>query len=82
MHVEADLLDSVGEVAVGEYQVLEGFGETPKVSRISNRRLRLGGDFGLCVHRRRNRLAVHNAHPPDVVRRLLENDGGARDLSW
>jgi hypothetical protein len=52
MHVEADLLDGVGEVVAGERQVLEGSGEAPKVSQISNRRLGLSGDLGLCVHRR------------------------------
>jgi hypothetical protein len=38
MHVEADLLDGVGEVGVGECQVLEGSSEAPEVPRISNRR--------------------------------------------
>jgi hypothetical protein len=52
MHVEADLLDGVGEVVAGERQVLEGSSEAPKVSQISNRRLGLSGDLGLCVHRR------------------------------
>jgi hypothetical protein len=61
MCVEADLLDGVGEVRVGECQVLEGPDEDPEVSRISNRKLGLGGDLGLHVHRRRNRLAVHHA---------------------
>jgi hypothetical protein len=61
MHVEADLLDDVDEDGVGERQVLEGPGEAPEVSRISNRRPGLGGDLDLCVHRRRNRLAVHHA---------------------
>jgi hypothetical protein len=61
MHVEANLLDGVGDVGAGEHQVLEGPIEAPKVSRISNRWPQLGGDFGLCVHRHRNRLAVHHA---------------------
>jgi hypothetical protein len=50
MHVEADLLDSVGKVGAGERQVLEGPGEALEVSQISNMRLRLGGDLGLHVH--------------------------------
>jgi hypothetical protein len=50
--VEADLLDRVGEVRAGERQVLEGPDEAPEVSRITNRRPGLGGDFGLHVHRR------------------------------
>jgi hypothetical protein len=61
MHVEVDLLDGVGDVGTGEHQVLEGSDETPKVSRISNRRPGLGGNLGLRLHRRRNRLAVHHA---------------------
>jgi hypothetical protein len=61
MHVETDLLDNVGDVGAGERQVLEGPSEAPEVSRISNRRSGLGGDLGLCVHRRQNRLAVHHA---------------------
>jgi hypothetical protein len=61
MHVEAYLLDDVGDVGVGACQALEGPSEAPEVSRISNRRPGLGGDFGLCVHRRQNRLAVHHA---------------------
>jgi hypothetical protein len=60
VHVEADLLDGVGDVRVGECQVLEGPNEAPKLSRINNWRLRLGGELGLCVHWRRNRLAVHH----------------------
>jgi hypothetical protein len=61
MHVEADLLDGVGDVGAGERQVLEGPGEAPELSRISNRRPGLGGDLGLRVHWHRNRLAVHHA---------------------
>jgi hypothetical protein len=61
MHVEADLLDDVGDVRAGERQVLEGSGEAPEVSRINNMRPGLSGDLGLCVHRCRNRLAVHHA---------------------
>jgi hypothetical protein len=59
--VELDLLDIVGDVGAGEHQVLEGLDKAPKVSWISNRRPKLGGYLGLCVHRCRNRLAVHHA---------------------
>jgi hypothetical protein len=61
MHVEADLLDGIGDVGVGERQVLEGPSEAPKVSQISNRRPRLSGDPGMRVHQCRNRLAIHCA---------------------
>jgi hypothetical protein len=61
MHVEADLLDGAGEVGAGERHVLEGPDDAPEVSRMSNRRPRLSGDLGTCVHRRQNQLAVHHA---------------------
>jgi hypothetical protein len=50
MHVEADLLDGVGDVGVGERQVLEEPCEAPELSQISNRRPGSGVDFGLCVY--------------------------------
>jgi hypothetical protein len=61
MHMEADLLDNVGDVGTSERQVLEGPSETPELSWISNRRPKSGRDLGLSVHGRRDRLAVHQA---------------------
>jgi hypothetical protein len=61
MHVEADQLNDVGDVGVGERQAQEGPSEAPEVSQISNRRLRLSGDLGMRVHRRRYRLVVQDA---------------------
>jgi hypothetical protein len=61
MHIEADMQDSVGDVGVGEHQVLEGSNDAPKVSWISNRRPGLDGDLGLRVHQHQNRLVVHHA---------------------
>jgi hypothetical protein len=52
MHMKINLLDGVGIIRAGEHQVLEGPGEAPELSWISNRRLRSGGDLGLCVHGR------------------------------
>jgi hypothetical protein len=49
--VEVDLLDNVGNIRASERQVLEGPHKALEVSRISNRRFKLGGDLGLCVHR-------------------------------
>jgi hypothetical protein len=40
---------------------LEGPNEAPKLSQVSNRRPRSGGDLGLHVHRHRDWLAVHDA---------------------
>jgi hypothetical protein len=50
MYVEVDLLDDVGDVEVGECQVLEGPDEAPEMSWINNRRVGLDGDLGLRVH--------------------------------
>jgi hypothetical protein len=61
MHMKTNLLDGVGDVGAGERQVLEGHGEAPELSRISNRRSGSGGDLGLRVHRRRDQLVVHHA---------------------
>jgi hypothetical protein len=61
MHMKTNLLDSVDEVEAGERQVLEGLGEAPELSQISNRRPRSGGDFDLHVYGRQDQLVVHHA---------------------
>jgi hypothetical protein len=61
MHMKENLLGDIGDVGVGERQILEGPGEAPELSRISNRRFRSGGDLLLRVHGHRDRLAVHHA---------------------
>jgi hypothetical protein len=43
IYVEADQLDGIGDVRVGEPQLLEGPDETRVLNQISNRRLGLGG---------------------------------------
>jgi hypothetical protein len=50
MHVEADLLDDVCDIGVGERQVLEGPDEATEVSWISNRKSGLSGGLGMLVH--------------------------------
>jgi hypothetical protein len=40
VHVEAYLLDDVGDVGAGEHQVLEGPDEAPELSRINKKRPR------------------------------------------
>jgi hypothetical protein len=62
MHVEPNLLDNVGDVRAGEHQVREGSDEARELSRISNRRPESGGDLGMCVHRRQDRLVVHHTN--------------------
>jgi hypothetical protein len=62
MHIKTNLLDGVGDVGAGERQVLEGLGKAPKLHRINNRRTESDRDLGLCVHRGRDRLAVHHVN--------------------
>jgi hypothetical protein len=79
--MEADLLDGVSDVGVGERQVLNGPDEALKPSWISNRRLRSGGDLGLHVHGRRDRLAVHHASTlKDVESELALSEEESIDL--
>jgi hypothetical protein len=61
MHMEADLLDGVGNVGAGEQQLLEGPSEALELTRINNRRPGSGRDVGLRVHRHLDRLVVHHA---------------------
>jgi hypothetical protein len=62
MHMKTNLLDGICDVRESEYQVLEGPDEAPELSRISNMRPGSGGDLGLHVHGRRDRLAVHHTN--------------------
>jgi hypothetical protein len=52
MHMEADLLNCVGDVGAGERHVLEGPDEAHELSWISNKRPESSGDLGLRVHGR------------------------------
>jgi hypothetical protein len=61
MHMEVDLLDDIGDVGASEHQVLEGPGEAPELTWISNRRPRSGRDLGLHVHGSQDQLVVHHA---------------------
>jgi hypothetical protein len=73
--MKANLLDDVGDVEAGEHLVLEGLGETPELSQISNRRSRSGRDLGLCVHGRQDRPAVQHASVlKDVESELVLSD--------
>jgi hypothetical protein len=71
MHMKANLLDGVGDIGVGEHQVLEGVSEAPELGRISNKRPRSGGDLGLRIHRHRDQLAVHHASALNDVKSEL-----------
>jgi hypothetical protein len=75
MHVEADLLDDVADVEMGERQILEGPSEASEVSWISNMRPELSRDLGLCVHRRQNRPVVHHASSvKNIESKLMLNE--------
>jgi hypothetical protein len=71
IHVEADLLDGVGDVEVDEHQVLEDTNEVPKLSRINNRRPGLSGDIGLRIHGCRNWLVIHHVDAFKDVKSIL-----------
>jgi hypothetical protein len=61
MHMEANLLDGVGDVGVGEHHLLEAPDEALILTQISNRMPRSGGDLGLHVLRSQDRLTVRHA---------------------
>jgi hypothetical protein len=72
VHMEADLLDSVADVGAGECHVLEGPGEAHDPSQISNKRPKSIVDLDLCVHGRRDWLAVyHDSALKDVEIELV-----------
>jgi hypothetical protein len=50
MHVETDLLHDIGNVRASECLLLGAPNKSPKVCWISNKRTRLSGNLGLCVH--------------------------------
>jgi hypothetical protein len=60
VHVEAHLLDGVGDVGPGEDEVLKGPGNTPVAGWIGDRGAG-GGEFALRIHRGRAWLAVSHA---------------------
>jgi hypothetical protein len=78
VHMKANLLYIVGDVGVGERQVLEGPSEGPELSWISTKRPRSDGDLGLRIHGHRDRLAVHYASTlKDVESELVLSEEGS-----
>jgi hypothetical protein len=61
VHMEAHLLDSIGDVRMGEDEVLQGPSKTTIASWISHRRAVVGGDLALSVHRSRAGLTTSHA---------------------
>jgi hypothetical protein len=60
VHVEAHLLDGVGDVGPGEEEVLKGLGNTPVAGWIGDRGTG-GEEFALRIHRSRTGLAFSHA---------------------
>jgi hypothetical protein len=71
IHVETDLLDGIGDVGVGEHQVLEGPSKTLVQSWISNGRPRLGSDLGICVYDCQNRPIVYHSNTLKDIKSIL-----------
>jgi hypothetical protein len=71
VHIEAHLLDDVGDVGASEDEVLQGPGETPIAGRISYRRAIIGGDLALSVHRSRVGLTISHASALEVIDGVL-----------
>jgi hypothetical protein len=61
VHVEAHLLDRVGNVGPGEGEVLESSSQAVIGSRVADGGLHIGGDIGLSVNRCGAGLAVTHA---------------------
>jgi hypothetical protein len=61
VHVEAHLLDRVGNVNLGEDEVLESPSQATVGSRVAVRSPHVGGDLGLSVDQRGAGLAVAHA---------------------
>jgi hypothetical protein len=70
VHVEAYLLDGVGDVGPGEDEVLKCPGNAPVAGRIGDRGAG-GGDLALRVHRGRTGLALGHASALEEVDGVL-----------
>src|SRR6185312_13482863 len=71
MHMETELLNSVGEVRPGEGEVLQGTGQTPVGSRISHRSTQITRQLRLSVDRSGAGLAISHPSPLQNVECVL-----------
>src|SRR6185312_4178782 len=71
MHMETDLLDSVGEVRSGESEVLQSAGQTPVGSRISHRITQISRQLRLSVDRSGAGLAINHPSPLQNIECVL-----------
>src|SRR6185312_5007740 len=71
MHMETDLLDSLGEVRPGEGEVLQSAGQTPVGSRISHRITQISRQLRLSVDRSGAGLAISHPSPLQNIECVL-----------
>jgi hypothetical protein len=69
--MEADLLDSVGEIRPGESEVLYGANKTPISSRISHKITKSSRQLHLSVNRSGARLAISHPGTLEYVQGIL-----------
>jgi hypothetical protein len=69
--MEADLLDSVGEIRPGESEVLYGASKTPISSRISHKITQSSRQLRLSVNRSGARLAISHPGTLEYVQGIL-----------
>jgi hypothetical protein len=77
VHVEAHLLDRIGDIRPGEGEVLESPGYATVVGRVTDGGVRVGGDLGLSVDRCGAGLVVaHSSALEDIpsVLTLVEEE--------
>jgi hypothetical protein len=75
VHVEAHLLDRVGNVGPGEGEILESPSQTVIGNRVADGGLHVRGDLGLSVDQRGAGLAVtHGSTLKDVLSILVEEE--------
>jgi hypothetical protein len=70
-HVEAHLLDRVGDDRPGEGEVLESSDKAAVGSRVADRGTHVTGDHGLSVHQRGTRLTVAHASALNDILSIL-----------
>src|SRR6185312_9700496 len=71
MHMETDLLDSIGEVRLGEGEGLQSTSQTPVGSRISHRITQISGQFRVSVDRSGAGLAISHPSPLQDIECVL-----------
>jgi hypothetical protein len=58
MHVESHLLDHVGDVRLGEGEVMKSPSQAPVGSQVTDMGTRVRGDLGLSVHKHGTMLII------------------------